>query len=208
MTKHLNTRSREKTQVENSIYLMKKRDHQMQRRAQAALEFLSTYGFAFLIILVMIGALSYFGVLSPNKLIPNRCSFPAEFNCFEFQITAVTGAGTNNASLSVVLINQLGNTVTFNDSMTIATSQFGNSYNTSGGAMTCTTSAGGVTGNASIIGGDRVTVSCLLNQAPSSGVLGFPAKGEKVKIGIDVYYHELGRQYWQPARGEILGTLV
>ena len=45
------------------------------KKSQAALEFLTTYGWAFLIILIMIGALSYFGILSPSKLLPNRCNF-------------------------------------------------------------------------------------------------------------------------------------
>lgn len=36
-------------------------------KGQAALEFLTTYGWAFLVILVMIGALTYFGVLAPAK---------------------------------------------------------------------------------------------------------------------------------------------
>ena len=48
------------------------------KRGQAALEFLSTYGFAFLIILVMIGALAYFGVLDPTRFLPNRCQVSAE----------------------------------------------------------------------------------------------------------------------------------
>jgi len=38
----------------------------MNKKGQAALEFLTTYGWAFLVILIMIGALSYFGVLNPS----------------------------------------------------------------------------------------------------------------------------------------------
>ena len=37
------------------------------RKAQAALEFLTTYGWAFIVILIMIGALAYFGVLNPSR---------------------------------------------------------------------------------------------------------------------------------------------
>ncbi len=46
-------------------YLIRKRRH---NKSQAALEFISTYGWAFLIILLIIAALSYFGILSPGKL--------------------------------------------------------------------------------------------------------------------------------------------
>ncbi len=52
-----------------------------QRRGQAALEFLTTYGWAFMVILVMIGALAYFGVLNPQQFIPERCQMSAPFSC-------------------------------------------------------------------------------------------------------------------------------
>jgi len=37
------------------------------RKGQAAMEFLMTYGWAILVVLVVIGALAYFGVLSPSS---------------------------------------------------------------------------------------------------------------------------------------------
>ena len=36
------------------------------RKGQAAMEFLMTYGWAILVVLVVIGALAYFGILSPT----------------------------------------------------------------------------------------------------------------------------------------------
>ena len=56
------------------------------KKSQAALEFLTTYGWAFLVILIMIAALSYFGILSPSKLLPNRCNFGSEMGCTDFAI--------------------------------------------------------------------------------------------------------------------------
>ncbi len=50
-------------------------------RSQAALEFLTTYGWAFIVILTMISALSYFGVLSPGQFISDRCVLGAPFVC-------------------------------------------------------------------------------------------------------------------------------
>jgi len=49
-------------------------------KSQVALEFLATYGWAFLVILIMIAALSYFCILSPSKLPPDRCNFGSEFD--------------------------------------------------------------------------------------------------------------------------------
>jgi hypothetical protein len=43
-------------------------------RAQAALEFLMTYGWAILVVLAAIGALAYFGVFNSGKLVPDKCT--------------------------------------------------------------------------------------------------------------------------------------
>ncbi len=53
----------------------------MEKRGQSALEFLMTYGWAFLVILVMIGALGYYGILSPTKFIPEKCIFGSKLSC-------------------------------------------------------------------------------------------------------------------------------
>ncbi len=51
----------------------------MRNKGQAALEFLTTYGWAFLIILVMVGGFTYFGVLDING--PETCASSIEFTC-------------------------------------------------------------------------------------------------------------------------------
>jgi len=49
----------------------------MKKKGQAAMEFLMTYGWAIVVVLAAIGALAYFGVLSPAKLLPDKTNFPA-----------------------------------------------------------------------------------------------------------------------------------
>ena len=53
----------------------------MFRKAQAAMEFLMTYGWALLAVLVVIGALAYLGVLDVEILLPERCTFAVPLNC-------------------------------------------------------------------------------------------------------------------------------
>ncbi len=79
------------------------------RRAQAALEFLVTYGWAIMIILVMIGAIGYFGVLNTDRLIPESCNIGAEFSCDDFIVRADSSAARSEVSISVT--NLLGKTV-------------------------------------------------------------------------------------------------
>lgn len=52
-------------------------------KAQAALEYLVTYGWAFLVIIAAIAALSYFGVLSPKNYMPEKCDFGQQLNCVD-----------------------------------------------------------------------------------------------------------------------------
>lgn len=49
----------------------------MLKKAQAAMEFLVTYGWAFVVVLVMVGALSYFGVLDPSSMTQDRANLGA-----------------------------------------------------------------------------------------------------------------------------------
>jgi hypothetical protein len=64
----------------------------MYKKAQAAMEFLMTYGWAILVVLVAIGALAYFGVLSPDKMLPEKCiiSSGSGLFCDKFSVTSTS----------------------------------------------------------------------------------------------------------------------
>ncbi len=77
----------------------------MMRKAQGALEFLMTYGWAFLVILIMIGALAYFGVLSPTRFLPERCSLGSQLGCEDY---VVSQAGS---TIDLKIRNNMGYTI-------------------------------------------------------------------------------------------------
>jgi len=60
----------------------------MDRKGQAAMEFLMTYGWAILVVLAAIGALAYFGVLSPDRFLPEKCTLPSGMACLDFTASA------------------------------------------------------------------------------------------------------------------------
>lgn len=68
------------------------------RKGQAAMEFLMTYGWAILVVLVVIGALAYFGVLNPQKFLPKKCQLPVGLTCVDHKLS-ITVAN------SVILLN-------------------------------------------------------------------------------------------------------
>jgi len=73
------------------------------------MEFIMTYGWAILVVLVVIGALVYFGVLSPSTILGARCTFPAKFGCVGDPLIDST---TNQITLA--LVNNVGFSVLFN----------------------------------------------------------------------------------------------
>lgn len=57
-------------------------------RGQQALEYLVTYGWAFVIVIITIGAFAYFGILNPQQYIPERCDFGVQLQCADFILLA------------------------------------------------------------------------------------------------------------------------
>jgi hypothetical protein len=66
------------------------------RKGQAALEFLMTYGWAILVVLAAIAALAYFGVLSPDRFLPSKCTVTGGFSCVEYKVDGTAETVTIN----------------------------------------------------------------------------------------------------------------
>ena len=74
-------------------------------KGQAAMEFLMTYGWAILVVLVAIGALAYFGVLNPGPFLPKSWIVGPGFSCTDFKVAA-------DGSWTVIVQNGIGETIT------------------------------------------------------------------------------------------------
>jgi uncharacterized protein (UPF0333 family) len=66
------------------------------KKGQAAMEFLMTYGWAILAAVIVIGVLAYFGVFSPSTYVPNSCMVSAPFGC-----NAGVASATNGVTLEI-----------------------------------------------------------------------------------------------------------
>jgi hypothetical protein len=94
------------------------------KKAQAAMEFLMTYGWAILVVLAAIGALAYFGVLSPSKLLPSKCTLSPGFDFGDckasatgFQMTLFNGLGEDAKNVSVLINSTAGSGVVCNEEL-------------------------------------------------------------------------------------------
>ena len=80
-------------------------------KGQAALEFLTTYGWAFLVILVMIGGLAYFKVFDFTGKLPDSCSLDGKLACGDTFVLKNSPDGTlqlqiQNNNIKKVIIKE------------------------------------------------------------------------------------------------------
>jgi len=55
-------------------------------KAQSAVEYLVTYGWIIVVILIVVGLLIYFDVLSPSRFLAESCDFSQQLECIDSQI--------------------------------------------------------------------------------------------------------------------------
>ena len=134
-------------------------------RAQAALEFLTTYGWAILIVTVMIGALAYYGVINPKNLVKENCIGTANFQCVDHIIYS---NGTVQTILRVNIPEGITNVQAVCD-------------DTQGNTATTTPSTEQFNQDASMI------VTCNIDTTYQVGDL--------KKINIDITYKKIGGQF-------------
>ena len=159
------------------------------KKAQAALEFLTTYGWAFLVIILMIGTLAYFGILSPSKILPGRCNFGTEFQCLDYQIVQ-TGAAPN-PQVRLKLKNSVGVPIDVT-SFTITKDD--------GAALACTPNSTISSWPSSVVN-DLGWTSCA-----STGWVA----GEKIKVLITLRYNTVssGSTYGKDVKGGVFSTVI
>ena len=156
----------------------------MKKKSQAALEFLMTYGWALLVVLVMIGVFAYFIFRSPGALVPESCQVPPGFTCDEFVVEA--------AGPDLVLIPNLGERLDF--TVTDCTASTDDAAD--GTATSCQLDGG--SGDVTVASGDTVRLTF-------SGMTLTP--GDKKPISFTVEYTETGGQITKKLSGEVIGEV-
>ncbi|MEA3398894.1 MAG: hypothetical protein U9R00_00045 [Patescibacteria group bacterium] len=80
-------------------------------KGQAALEYMITYGWAFIVIIAAISVLGYFGFLNPSKYIPESCEFGEQLKCIDHYVDddgQVIFRFRNNFETDIELIRATG----------------------------------------------------------------------------------------------------
>ena len=136
----------------------------------------------------MIGTLAYFGILSPGKLLPNRCTFGAEFQCLDYQISATANM------FKLRLKNALGEAI---DVSSIILGSDGSTQ------FACSTPPANPTAWKSGEIRDLTWSGC---NSAAAGFIG----GEKGKVLVTLRYNSVtsGSAYTKEVKGEVLSTVI
>ena len=159
----------------------------MFKRGQAAMEFLMTYGWAILVVLVVIGALAYFGILNPQTLLPERCELQMGLHCKDYLIST---DANNNGEIRLTIENGRGNDIVV--TKVNATSQEFN------GSCVNQTSTDILNGESA----EFVLTGCKI---PAK----YKGKSAKHKWEVQIEWHSLGSStaYTHTAGGQIMARI-
>ena len=75
------------------------------KKAQAAMEFLMTYSWAILAVMIVVGGLATFGVFEFQNFLPDRCIIGHPIQCQE-HIISVDSENDKNVSVKLSIVNQ------------------------------------------------------------------------------------------------------
>ena len=149
-------------------------------KAQSAMEYLMTYGWAILIVIIVAAALYALGVFNPSTLTGQRSTgFPNLGAPSEWQYSATT--------FNIIMRNNLGQSVSL-----------------SGGNHTVTCGTAGAAVNLTDTGsGDWAAGAARTFQATGCTSLG---TGSSYSLTVNVQYQKSGGTYWNTEVGTVTGT--
>jgi len=149
----------------------------ISKKAQSSFEFLTTYGWALMIMVVMFGALVYY-LNAPSSAVQPSCTIVEAFGCRDSQVQGNT--------VSLALTNIVGTGIMVNNLECV--------YD---GVHTSTSSnATGVHYDA----GQKFVATCDF----AAGTL--PSKGSTVKVNFNIKYTKDGYKYPAVAQGSSVST--
>ena len=153
----------------------------MQKKGQAAMEFLMTYGWAILAAIVAIGVLAYFGVFSPGRITGNTVVINNPFYASASQVRVST------SDINIELTNNGGNDLTISSLSVAGVGAFN--------SVTCTNNAIATVFNPG--SNNIVTLPCV----------GTLTSGEVFVGDITITYQKVGSQLSETASGRMSSVI-
>jgi hypothetical protein len=87
----------------------------MKRKGQAAIEYLITYGWTILLIIITIGIIIYFDVLNPLRFLPLQCEFGEQVKCVDMQLNNNPDPTIQNSIIRLKFLNNFPKAINLTD---------------------------------------------------------------------------------------------
>ena len=140
-----------------------------KRQAQAAIEFLTTYGWSLLALSAVLGVMAYFGVFSADARVPSQCAFDEAFECTAY-------IAQEDGSFAFELVSQVSGEVNISKVLCeFPRSDKGVLINLSEGDLEYT-----------LARGDNITISCDYTLLDSDGL----GLRKKDRFQAKIIYHD------------------
>ena len=175
-------------------------DNILKRRGQASLEYLTTYGWAFILIIIMVGAMAFFGILNPKKLLPDRCAFSSDISCKDFVVS------TEPDQVMLKLQNNVGEAIVIDSfALDSETGTLGCSdAKDSNGVFDIVTYSSGSSGYV----WDRGATWDITFSGCDLGAVGFfEGNKEKILIKLNYFMADSTSAYLHLSEGEVVSTI-
>ena len=171
------------------------------KKGQAAMEFLMTYGWAILVVLIVIGALAYFGVLSPSTLLPEKCTFPVSLSCTDHTV--------GQAQITLIMLNGAGRDMVVK-SISASSQALGTGAGIGNLGCACNTTAAQTLRNGQtatfVLSANSFGNIAACNTAPGTACTYADTGRDKNRYNITVYYSWTDSQaVTHTLAGELLG---
>lgn len=166
-----------------------------------------TYGWAILVVLAAIGALAYFGILSPTRFLPDSCNIESGISCVEYQ---VIDDGTN-VDVQLSLTNNVGSDLEWVGVALNSSEDCPSGFNTvalSGGGRPCDSSYTGAMAGAGCYNWSTVRNNRRLNETSLITWRCNDLSGKsKVQADITVQYKKSNELTVRTAKGELKAAI-
>jgi len=151
----------------------------VSKKAQSSFEFLTTYGWALMVMVIMFGALVYY-INAPSNSVPASCTIVEALGCTDSQVQGDT--------VSLALTNIVGAGITINNLECI----YDGTHKVSSSDVS----------NVHYDAGQKFVATC------DFGVGILPSEGSTVKISFNIKYTKDGYKYPAVAQGSSVSTAI
>jgi len=184
--------------MEFLMYQIKNLMPRNSRKGQAAMEFLMTYGWAILVVIVVLGVLATYGVFDVDTFIPERCNLPVDLNCKDHRLSS---DASSNGEIKLLIENGKGNDIYIMNITAVSTDFLGANCSTNLTAEVLVKNGQTADLTVNVSSADR-DINCSIDESYRGS-----AKKTKWDVYVEWYFSGSDSDYAHKTIGELIAKI-